>query len=117
MWKTQLMDTLLDQASHQADAQLLASHDREALAAAAAASPFIQDEAVVEIRDRGVGLPETPDQVGTPFYTTKPHGTGLGVFVATQVADGAGGGLHYSNAPGGGTIARWSFPVFRRTAR
>lgn len=77
----------------------------------------IQDEAVVEIRDRGVGLPETPDQVGTPFYTTKPHGTGLGVFVATQVADGAGGGLNYSSAPGGGTIARWSFPVFRRTAR
>jgi len=65
---------------------------------------------VVEIHDLGVGLPGTADQVGEPFFTTKPTGTGLGVFVARQIADGAGGGLHYAPGSRGGTVAHWWFP-------
>ena len=68
------------------------------------------DRGVVELADRGVGLPEQADQVGEPFFTTKATGTGLGVFVAQSVADGAGGGLAYEPRHGGGTIARWWFP-------
>lgn len=72
---------------------------------------------VVEIADRGVGLPNTADQVGEPFFTTKPTGTGLGVFVARQIADGAGGGLSYHPRRTRGTVARWWFPeVPRRSA-
>ncbi|MCA9491886.1 MAG: HAMP domain-containing histidine kinase, partial [Myxococcales bacterium] len=65
--------------------------------------------AVVEVVDHGVGLPDEKDQVGTPFYTTKVAGTGLGVYVARQVADGAGGGLRYKRNERG-TTARWWFP-------
>lgn len=72
------------------------------------------EDAIITVRDRGCGLPENVEQVGEPFFTTKPQGTGLGVFVARQVADGAGGGLTYETAPGGGTIARWWFPQARR---
>jgi two-component system sensor histidine kinase RegB len=75
-----------------------------------------EDVGVVEVSDRGVGLPESDDQVGEPFFTTKPTGTGLGVFVAQSVADGAGGGLAYERREGGGTIARWWFPAAERTA-
>lgn len=64
----------------------------------------------LELRDHGTGLPEGTDQVGTPFYTTKQKGTGLGVFVARQVADGAGGGLRYVDHQDG-TTAEWWFPV------
>lgn len=64
----------------------------------------------VQLRDHGCGLPESGDEVGTPFYTTKRKGTGLGVFVARQVADGAGGGLRYEQHPDG-TTARWWFPI------
>ncbi|MCB9677059.1 MAG: hypothetical protein H6737_18220 [Alphaproteobacteria bacterium] len=71
------------------------------------------EEAVIELRDHGCGLPKEPDQVGTPFFTTKSAGTGLGVFVARQVADGAGGGLRYITHPDG-TTARWWFPVAPR---
>ncbi|MBX2797634.1 MAG: hypothetical protein KTR31_08200 [Myxococcales bacterium] len=67
------------------------------------------DVGVVEIADRGVGLPDKADQVGEPFFTTKPTGTGLGVFVARQIADGAGGGLQYVPRTKG-TVARWWFP-------
>lgn len=74
------------------------------------------DLGVVQVRDRGVGLPEDDDQVGEPFFTTKPTGTGLGVFVAQSVADGAGGGLSYERREGGGTVASWWFPAAERTA-
>ena len=74
-------------------------------------------QGVVTIQDRGCGLPDQADLIGTPFFTTKTHGTGLGVFVAQSVADGAGGGLGYMPNTGGGTIARWWFPAAeRRTA-
>lgn len=69
---------------------------------------------VVEVVDNGCGLPEDSDQVGEPFYTTKPTGTGLGVFVARSVADGAGGGLQYVARERTGTVARWWFPEARR---
>lgn len=68
------------------------------------------DKAMIRIRDHGCGLPETLDRVGDPFFTTKNTGTGLGVFVARAVAEGARGGLSYTTGDGGGTEARWWFP-------
>ena len=65
---------------------------------------------VVEVADRGCGLPAASDQIGDPFFTTKATGTGLGVFVARQIADGAGGGLSYHARRSQGTVARWWFP-------
>ena len=69
---------------------------------------------IVEIADRGCGLPPAADQVGEPFFTTKSTGTGLGVFVARQIADGAGGGLSYHPRRTSGTVARWWFPEASR---
>lgn len=69
--------------------------------------------AVVDIIDRGVGLPSDNDRIGEPFFTTKDTGTGLGVFVARSVATGMGGGLSYLSEDHH-TIARWWFPARRR---
>ncbi len=63
----------------------------------------------VEIVDHGPGLPEDGQRVGEPFFTTKDTGTGLGVFVARAVADGAGGGLAYERDQDR-TTTRWWFP-------
>jgi two-component system, sensor histidine kinase RegB len=71
---------------------------------------------IIEVLDRGIGLPDSAEQVGEPFFTTKPTGTGLGVFVAQSVADGAGGGLQYDRREDGGTAAMWWFPIAERTA-
>jgi two-component system, sensor histidine kinase RegB len=65
---------------------------------------------VVRVRDHGVGLPAQVDRVGDPFFTTKTTGTGLGVYVARAVADGAGGGLRYREQRGVWTEAVWWFP-------
>jgi signal transduction histidine kinase len=70
-----------------------------------------QNVAEVRVRDEGCGLPENPDRVGDPFFTTKGTGTGLGVYVARAVADGAGGGLRYREERGSWTEAIWWFPM------
>lgn len=93
----------------------LLENAREAQEAADSIAPLTlrvtanADRVVIELRDHGCGLPKEKSQVGTPFFTTKTAGTGLGVFVARQVADGAGGGLRYKNHEDG-TTARWWFP-------
>ena len=66
--------------------------------------------AVIRVIDGGCGLPPALERVGEPFFTTKSAGTGLGVFVARAVAEGAGGGIDYRPAVGAGTAVRWWFP-------
>jgi signal transduction histidine kinase len=68
--------------------------------------------ATVRVFDKGPGMEEI-ERVGEPFYTTKPTGTGLGVFVARSLADGAGGGLRYER-DNDTTITRWWFPISGR---
>jgi two-component system sensor histidine kinase RegB len=69
-----------------------------------------EGNAIIYIRDHGCGLPKSKRHVGDPFFTTKPTGTGLGVYVARSVADGANGGLDYIREEVG-TTAKWWFPT------
>lgn len=68
------------------------------------------DVGVVRVRDHAGTLPDQAERVGDPFFTTKATGTGLGVYVARAVADGAGGGLRYNTRHGAFTEAVWWFP-------
>ena len=57
------------------------------------------------VRDDGPGIP--PDvlaRLGQPFFTTKAKGTGLGLFLARRLVEGAGGALLVSSPPGAGTV-------------
>lgn len=64
------------------------------------------DEIVFEVADRGPGV-ANPDNLFVPFFTTKPGGSGIGLVLARQVAEGHGGSLSLSNRPGGaGCLAR-----------
>lgn len=72
------------------------------------------EHAVVRLVDQGPGLDEI-ERAGEPFYTTKAKGTGLGVFVARTMADGAGGGLRYER-DNDRTITNWWFSTTRRPA-
>jgi signal transduction histidine kinase len=63
----------------------------------------------VHVSDSGRGM--TADEVarvGTPFFTTRSQGTGLGVLLARAVAEQHGGGLQYRSEPGRGTTATFS---------
>jgi PAS domain S-box-containing protein len=69
---------------------------------------------VVEVRDRGSGIPpDQLDEVTRPFVTTKAHGTGLGLVVVGRAADQHRARFTLLRREGGGTVARLSFPVRR----
>ena len=66
----------------------------------------------VAVRDSGRGMPpEVLEKVGTPFFTTREQGTGLGVALARAAFVQHGGGLQYTSAEGRGTIATGILPV------
>ncbi|HMG21645.1 MAG TPA: ATP-binding protein [Kofleriaceae bacterium] len=67
---------------------------------------------VLEIRDSGRGIaPEDLERIGTPFFTTRSKGTGLGVTLAQGVIQQHGGTLGYTSTLGHGTTATITLPV------
>jgi len=68
----------------------------------------------VAVADTGAGMPpEVLARVGEPFFTTKPagKGTGLGLTMARQFAERAGGTLRIESAPGQGTTVTLWLPA------
>ncbi len=72
-----------------------------------------QGSAVVEIRDRGPGIPDTlRARLYEPFATGRPGGTGLGLAVCQRIVRSQGGRLTHLDREGGGTVVRWEvFPA------
>ena len=67
---------------------------------------------VIEFIDDGPGIsPEDLRRLATPFFTTKPKGTGLGLAVTRHWASKHGGTLDIQSAEGHGTTARISLPL------
>ncbi len=63
------------------------------------------------IRDEGPGLSSTAN-LFVPFFTTKPGGSGIGLVLSRQIAEGHGGALMLENRTDGpGCIARLRLPM------
>ena len=59
----------------------------------------------ITITDTGPGLPaDVIDKVFHPFFTTKDHGTGLGLTIVNRVAEAHEGSVEARNATGGGAV-------------
>ncbi|HEX3031458.1 MAG TPA: sensor histidine kinase [Bacillota bacterium] len=66
----------------------------------------------VLVKDSGVGIAEEDlKKIGTPFFTTKPDGTGLGLSVCLRIAHEHGGNLKFKSTPGQGTSAMLELPA------
>jgi PAS domain S-box-containing protein len=51
-------------------------------------------ELLISVSDTGVGLPlERSDQIFNAFFTTKPHGTGMGLPISRSIVEAHGGRL------------------------
>jgi PAS domain S-box-containing protein len=62
------------------------------------------------VEDQGPGLGDTTN-LFVPFYTTKPGGSGIGLVLSRQIAEGHGGTLELQSRPGGGARARLVLPL------
>lgn len=71
--------------------------------------------AELQVVDSGRGMPrEVLERVGTPFFTTREQGTGLGVAMARAAFSQHGGSLEYRSVEGRGTTVTGIIPVDRR---
>jgi signal transduction histidine kinase len=69
------------------------------------------DRLALTVRDRGIGIPPAVrDRLFHPFFTTKPHGNGLGLAVSRNIVREHGGRIEASGAEGGGTVFRIVLP-------
>ncbi len=88
------------------------SLDHHLFAAGAEHTPTL----LVEVQDDGAGIaPAVLERLATPFFTTRPGGTGLGLAVSRHWVSRHGGTLRIESAPGQGTCVRVALPL-RRTA-
>jgi PAS domain S-box-containing protein len=64
------------------------------------------DEVVVSVSDSGVGLPtHQTEQIFNAFFTTKPHGTGMGLRISRSIIESHGGRLWAAdNSPRGASF-------------
>jgi PAS domain S-box-containing protein len=64
------------------------------------------EQLVLSISDTGVGLPpQQADQIFNAFFTTKPHGTGMGLRISRSIVESHGGRLWAAdNAPRGASF-------------
>jgi signal transduction histidine kinase len=68
----------------------------------------------IEIRDTGVGIPETHlKKIFDPFFTTKSEGTGLGLSISLKILENHGASLEVQSQEGKGSSFTIFFPAER----
>jgi len=67
---------------------------------------------LVSVTDTGVGLPaQQADQIFNAFFTTKPHGTGMGLSISRSIVESHGGRLWATANPGRGATFHLTLPT------
>jgi two-component system sensor histidine kinase HydH len=75
-------------------------------------APAEQGTIRLRVCDSGPGiLPEIQEKLFRPFATSKPHGTGLGLFLSGRILDEHGGAISAMNRPEGGACFTITLPV------
>ena len=69
-------------------------------------------QATVRVRDNGRGIaPEKIDRIFNPFFTTKDHGTGLGMAISKKIVEAHTGTIELESAVGRGTEFQITLPL------
>jgi PAS domain S-box-containing protein len=70
------------------------------------------DHVLVQVSDTGSGLPpQQADQLFNAFFTTKPHGTGMGLSISRSIVESHGGRLWAANNSPRGASFSFTLPA------
>ena len=106
--KDQLMQVMLNLLANAMDA--VSSGGAISIAAREAGAGMVE----IAVRDTGPGIPrERQAHIFKPYVTSRPpgKGTGLGLFVASEIVRGHGGRIAVESAPGEGCTMRVLLPA------
>ena len=79
-------------------------------------NPLGMPAVVIEVFDNGCGIPvELQQRVFTPFFSTKPQGTGLGLSLVNRIVREHEGILELGSTPGTGTCITIYLPAHSQT--
>ena len=66
---------------------------------------------VIEVQDDGAGMtPAIAARIWEPYFTTKPHGNGIGLATVKAIVDDAGGAIAVESAPAQGSTFTVTLP-------
>jgi signal transduction histidine kinase len=66
----------------------------------------------VSVSDTGIGLPsQRADQIFNAFFTTKPHGTGMGLRISRSIVESHGGRLWAAPSSPRGAYFTFTLPI------
>ncbi|MCR8658575.1 HAMP domain-containing histidine kinase [Paenibacillus sp. T3-5-0-4] len=66
----------------------------------------------IKIIDEGSGMSEAEvNSLGTPFYSLRSNGTGLGLMICFNIVEKYDGEIHYKSCEGNGTTVTLRFPA------
>ena len=69
-----------------------------------------EGQVLISVADNGHGMDQAvQENIFVPFYTTKRHGTGVGLSLVRQIIRSHRGQVGVRSAPGAGTTFRISF--------
>ena len=70
------------------------------------------EQVLVSVSDTGIGLqPQLAEQIFDAFFTTKPHGTGMGLRISRSIIESHGGRLWAAGAPARGATFHLNLPA------
>jgi PAS domain S-box-containing protein len=108
--RVQLQQVLLNLLVNACDAMRVAAPGSRRLEIGSAAAP--PSSVQLTVSDSGPGIaPELLEKVFDSFFTTKPHGLGLGLSVSRAIIVAHGGRIEAANNATGGAVFRITLPV------
>jgi signal transduction histidine kinase len=108
--RIQLQQALVNLAMNGIDAMRDCDHGKRKLSISTA---LVGDSSTeVSVADTGTGVPPVKlNTIFDTFYTTKGHGTGLGLTITRTIVQTFGGRVWVENRPGGGALFRFILPL------
>ncbi len=107
--RVQIEQVLINLAMNGMDAMVGAQGPKELLISSARRNP---QQILVRVEDCGIGLdPETATKIFDPFYTTKPHGIGMGLAISRSIIEAHDGHLWAAAGVAGGATFQFTIPV------
>jgi C4-dicarboxylate-specific signal transduction histidine kinase len=104
----QLQQVLINLTLNALDAVSASPSDREAVISTATSSGDVE----VYVSDTGPGLsPAVQKRLFEPFFSTKPHGLGMGLTIVRSIVERHNGTLHAENRSVGGALFTVTLPA------